>query len=84
MPARKTCFVVMGFGEKTDFQSNPQRVLDLNYTRDTTSGHSLSRTGTNGNSRNVDDELEALTRGPSVDDLDLDGDDEFDVPSFLK
>lgn len=29
---RKTCFVVMGFGEKTDFQSNPQRVLDLNRT----------------------------------------------------
>lgn len=28
----KTCFVVMGFGEKTDFQSNPQRVLDLNRT----------------------------------------------------
>ena len=28
----KTCFVVMGFGEKTDFQSNPQRVLDLNKT----------------------------------------------------
>lgn len=29
---KKTCFVVMGFGEKTDFQSNPQRVLDLNRT----------------------------------------------------
>lgn len=29
---RKSCFVVMGFGEKTDFQSNPQRVLDLNRT----------------------------------------------------
>jgi tetratricopeptide (TPR) repeat protein len=29
---KKTCFVVMGFGEKTDFQSNPQRVLDLNKT----------------------------------------------------
>lgn len=28
----KTCFVVMGFGEKTDFQSNPQRVLNLNKT----------------------------------------------------
>ncbi len=27
-----TCFVIMGFGEKTDFQSNPQRVLDLNKT----------------------------------------------------
>ncbi len=26
------CFVVMGFGEKTDFQSNPQRVLNLNRT----------------------------------------------------
>ena len=29
---RRTCFVVMGFGEKTDFQSNPQRVLNLNRT----------------------------------------------------
>src|SRR5271165_5940727 len=29
---KKSCFVVMGFGEKTDFQSNPQRVLDLNKT----------------------------------------------------
>jgi hypothetical protein len=29
---KKTCFVVMGFGEKTDFQSNPQRVLNLNKT----------------------------------------------------
>jgi hypothetical protein len=29
---KKTCFVVMGFGEKTDFQSSPQRVLDLNRT----------------------------------------------------
>ena len=29
---KKKCFVVMGFGEKTDFQSNPQRVLDLNRT----------------------------------------------------
>lgn len=28
----KTCFVVMGFGEKTDFQSSPPRVLDLNRT----------------------------------------------------
>src|ERR1700755_1995971 len=26
------CFVIMGFGEKTDFQSNPQRVLNLNKT----------------------------------------------------
>jgi hypothetical protein len=26
------CFVIMGFGEKTDFQSNPQRVLNLNRT----------------------------------------------------
>jgi hypothetical protein len=24
--------VTMGFGEKTDFQSNPQRVLNLNRT----------------------------------------------------
>lgn len=30
--AKKTCFVVMGFGEKTDFQTNPQRVLNLNKT----------------------------------------------------
>jgi cell division protein FtsZ len=53
--------------------------------RDTSAGHSLSRHHTNGSSRpGVDDELEALTRGPSVEDLDLDGDDEFDVPSFLK
>jgi hypothetical protein len=29
---KKRCFVVMGFGEKTDFQSNPQRKLDLNRT----------------------------------------------------
>jgi len=29
---RKRCFVVMGFGKKTDFQSNPQRVLDLDRT----------------------------------------------------
>jgi cell division protein FtsZ len=50
--------------------------------RDTSRGHSLGRHG-NGSSK-VDDELEALTRPPSVDDLDLDGDDEFDVPSFLK
>jgi hypothetical protein len=27
-----TCFVLMGYGEKTDFQSNPQRVLNLNRT----------------------------------------------------
>ncbi len=27
-----SCFVIMGFGEKTDFQSNPQRVLNLNKT----------------------------------------------------
>ena len=26
------CFVIMGFGEKTDFQSNPQRVLNLDRT----------------------------------------------------
>ena len=32
---KKTCFVVMGFGEKTDFQSNPQRVLNLNKTYET-------------------------------------------------
>src|SRR5262249_148653 len=30
-----TCFVIMGFGKKTDFQSKPQRVLDLDYTYDT-------------------------------------------------
>jgi len=29
---QKTCFVIMGFGEKTDFQSNPQRVLNLDKT----------------------------------------------------
>ena len=29
---KKTCFVVMGFGEKTDFQANPQRNLNLNRT----------------------------------------------------
>jgi hypothetical protein len=29
---KKACFVVMGFGEKTDYQSNPQRVLNLNRT----------------------------------------------------
>ena len=27
-----SCFVIMGFGEKTDFQSNPQRVLNLDRT----------------------------------------------------
>ena len=26
---QKTCFVVMGFGKKTDFQSKPPRTLDL-------------------------------------------------------
>ncbi len=30
----KKCFVVMGFGPRTDYQSNPQRVLDLNRTYD--------------------------------------------------
>jgi len=29
---KKSCFVVMGFGEKTDYQSNPPRVLNLNKT----------------------------------------------------
>jgi hypothetical protein len=29
---KKRCFVIMGFGKKTDFQSNPQRVLDLDRT----------------------------------------------------
>jgi hypothetical protein len=29
---KKTCFVVMGFGEKTDFLANPQRVLNLDKT----------------------------------------------------
>jgi hypothetical protein len=29
---RKTCFVVMGFGQKTDYQANPPRVLDLDRT----------------------------------------------------
>ena len=27
-----SCFVIMGFGEKTDFQLNPQRVLNLSRT----------------------------------------------------
>jgi hypothetical protein len=27
-----SCFVIMGFGEKTDFQSNPQRLLNLDKT----------------------------------------------------
>ena len=30
--SNQLCFVVMGFGEKTDFQSNPQRLLNLNRT----------------------------------------------------
>ncbi|HEX5947000.1 MAG TPA: cell division protein FtsZ [Acidimicrobiales bacterium] len=51
--------------------------------REPTGGHSLAR-GTNGSAGRADDELESLTRGPAVDALDLDGDDEFDVPSFLK
>ena len=29
---QKTCFVVMGFGEKTDFLSTPQRTLNLDKT----------------------------------------------------
>ena len=29
---QKTCFVIMGFGEKTDYQATPPRVLDLNRT----------------------------------------------------
>lgn len=29
---KKTCFVVMGFGQKIDFQSTPQRTLDLDKT----------------------------------------------------
>lgn len=29
---RKTCFVVMGFGKKTDYQANPPRVLNLDLT----------------------------------------------------
>jgi hypothetical protein len=28
----KTCFVIMGFGEKTDFTTQPQRTLDLDKT----------------------------------------------------
>ena len=27
-----SCFVIMGFNEKTDFQSNPQRLLNLDKT----------------------------------------------------
>ncbi len=45
-----SCFVIMGFGEKTDFQSNPQRVLNLNRTYEdiikpvvTEAGHSCVR-----------------------------------------
>src|SRR5512147_657928 len=34
MPEKRSCFVVMGFGEKTDFQSNPQRILNLDKTFD--------------------------------------------------
>lgn len=30
--AKGTCFVVMGFGKKTDFQSTPTRLLDLDKT----------------------------------------------------
>lgn len=29
---QKTCFVIMGFGEKTDYQATPPRVIDLNRT----------------------------------------------------
>jgi hypothetical protein len=29
---QKTCFVVMGFGQKTDYQASPPRVLDLDRT----------------------------------------------------
>ena len=29
---QKTCFVIMGFGEKTDYLASPPRVLDLNRT----------------------------------------------------
>lgn len=29
---RKKCFVIMGFGEKVDYQSSPPRTLDLNRT----------------------------------------------------
>jgi hypothetical protein len=29
---QKTCFVVMGFGKKTDYQASPPRVLDLDLT----------------------------------------------------
>jgi MAP3K TRAFs-binding domain len=31
-PGKKTCFVVMGFNEKTDYHATPPRVLDLNKT----------------------------------------------------
>jgi hypothetical protein len=30
--SKKTCFVVMGFGEKTDYYSTPQRLLNLDKT----------------------------------------------------
>jgi hypothetical protein len=40
-----TCFVIMGFGEKTDFQSNPQRVLNLNRTYENIIKPTIEETG---------------------------------------
>jgi hypothetical protein len=40
-----TCFVIMGFGEKTDFQSNPQRVLNLNRTYENIIKPAVEETG---------------------------------------
>jgi len=40
-----TCFVIMGFGEKTDFQSNPQRVLNLNRTYEDIIKPAVTETG---------------------------------------
>jgi hypothetical protein len=40
-----SCFVIMGFGEKTDFQSNPQRVLNLNKTYENIIKPAVEETG---------------------------------------
>ena len=47
-------------------------------------GRPLAGAGTNGSSQPASTTSSRAHLGPSVDDLDLDGDDEFDVPSFLK
>src|SRR5262245_8933110 len=40
-----SCFVIMGFGEKTDFQSSPQRVLNLNRTYENIIKPAVEETG---------------------------------------